>query len=109
MENVEDQDDVEWHISNPTDDEEEVEYIVTTAYTYTKKEWQALQMANIEYKWIVAGQPLHHGKWECSMNCDMMNHHQHVYCKACEKQIFPGTELDHNCAFGLGFGKKKPI
>ena len=108
MEKVEYGDDVEWHISNPTDNEEEIECIVTTAYTYTKKEWRDLQMANIEYQWVIAGQPIHHGKWECSMNCDTMNHHQHIYCKACEHQIFPGTEFDHNCEFGLGLGKKKP-
>ena len=40
MEKVEYGDDVEWHISNPTDNEEEIECIVTTAYTYTKKEWR---------------------------------------------------------------------
>ena len=65
-------------------------------------------MANIEYQWVIAGQPINRGKWECSMNCDTMNHHQHVYCKACERQIFPATEFDHNCEFGIGLGKKKP-
>ena len=108
METVGYGDDVEWHISNPTDNEDEVECIVTTAYTYTKKEWRDLQMTNIEYQWVIAEQPINRGKWECSMNCDTMNHHQHVYCKACERQIFPGTEFDHNCEFGLGLGKKKP-
>ena len=108
METVGYGDDVKWHISNHTDNEDEVECIVTTAYTYTKKEWRNLQMTNIEYQWVIAGQPINREKWECSMNCDTMNHHQHVFCKACERQISPGTEFDHNCEFGLGLGKKKP-
>ena len=32
----------------------------------------------------------------------------HAYCTICNKQIYPGMEMDHGCKFGFGIGTIHP-
>ena len=64
-------------------------------------------MASIKVKQVIAGQPITRSGSRCTEECDIENHHTHVYCKMCKRNLFYGTVV-HDCLFGFDIGKHHP-
>jgi hypothetical protein len=77
------------------------------AYTPTLKEFAELYLENLKTKNVVAGQPITKGGSRCTDACDIENHHSHLYCKACKKNLPYGT-IVHDCTIGFEVGKIRP-
>jgi predicted aspartyl protease len=87
--------------------DEEAQPIPTLPYTYSSQEIHDIFAANIKIKQVIAGQPITKGESKCTFNCDVENHHIHVYCEACKQNLPYGTVV-HDCAVGFSPGKIKP-
>ena len=88
-------------------DYEDVNGINTVAYNYSAQEVRDIFAANIKIKQVIAGQPITRGGSQCTLDCDIENHHVHCYCKACKRNLPYGTTC-HNCVVGFTPGKIYP-
>jgi hypothetical protein len=91
-----------------TDEEQEIAFLWTVAYTFSKSEVQQLYKEITEIRQVIANQPIRRGRWQCQPWCDEENHHIHTWCTICAKQIIPGTERSHPCKFGFELGNIRP-
>ncbi|RGB41073.1 hypothetical protein C1646_663370 [Rhizophagus diaphanus] len=48
---------------------------------------------NIKIKQVITSQPINYGGSRCTMECDTENHHMHIYCMMCKKNLFYGTTI----------------
>lgn len=87
--------------------DEEAQPIHMLPYTYSSQELHDIFTANIKIKQVIAGQPITKGGSKCTFNCDVENHHIHVYCKACKQNLPYGTVV-HDCVVGFSPGKIRP-
>ena len=97
-------------LTEPThynDIEEELLSLYTIAWEYTQEEFEDIFKASIKESWVIANQPITRGGSRCTYGCDTENHHVHTYCKACKRNLLPGTII-HNCTIGLLPGQVHP-
>jgi len=67
-------------------------------YTYRPGELEALYSQNIRIRQVIAGCPYTKGNGQCTLACDVDNHHIHTYCNRCKKNLPYGTTV-HKCQF----------
>ena len=77
------------------------------AWEYSHEELEDIFKFSIKEKWVIANQPITRGGSRCTFSCDTENHHVHTYCKACQRNLLPGTII-HNCTVGLLLGQIHP-
>ena len=85
---------------------DELQPLVTPAYTFSARELRDLYMASIRIRQVIAGCPITKGGSRCSYDCDTENHHVHTYCKLCKRNLPYGTSV-HNCIVGFAPGQIK--
>ena len=56
---------------------------------------------------VVANQPIRRGGSRCTEHCDTENHHVHMYCTLCKRNLHYGT-VAHDCVFGMEKGQLHP-
>ena len=64
-------------------------------YRYTRQELERLYSQNIRIRQVIAGQPYTRGNGQCTLACDMENHHIHTYCVGCKRNLSYGTTIHH--------------
>ena len=108
---------IEWYISpsksNETPSEKSLEEkeelvssysytpLVTKGYQCTKNELEDIFKENIKIKQVIANQPITKGGLQYNYNCDIKNHHIHIYCKACKRNL-PYRIIEHHCIIRFG-------
>ena len=81
--------------------------VITTAYTYSRKDLLQLYLSNIKLKQVIANQLITRGGSRCTNACDEENYHVHTYCTQCKKNLFYKT-IVHDCNWGLEEGQVHP-
>src|SRR5688572_8656289 len=94
---------IQWHISSPEnsmkerDDESYFEQelknqfenhlLITVGYQYSKDEMTEIYKKNIKVKQVITNQLITKGGSKCTDFCDIENHHIHMYCKVCKRNL----------------------
>ena len=81
--------------------------VITTAYTYSRKDLLQLYLSNIKLKQVIANQLITRGGSRCTNACNEENYHVHMYCTQCKKNLFYET-IVHDCNWELEEGQVHP-